>query len=149
MDFSLTKNAKILLSEIILYRNEKGICDSKHWQKRFSELSNSEDSILRSAFNELQQSNMINVMWADNYPYFMTVLSNGISYYEKMKEDTKTNSSLKCLVLRLLIEGKYIQTEKPIIEKELKNNRKYKKWLNDIKIMADGLPKKTPFKKGI
>lgn len=86
----LTKRAEELLAEILEHRNQNGICDSSYWEKRFSSLRTADDAIIRSLFKELKDAEMISVMWADNYPYYMSVLANGVSYFEEINREDNT-----------------------------------------------------------
>jgi len=90
----LSVKAEELLKEILEHRDDKGNCDSGYWKKRFELLSVAEDVILRSLFKELIETEMIFAKWADNYPYIIFVLANGISYFEEkeMNKLEKSNS---------------------------------------------------------
>lgn len=81
----ITKKAEELLKEILEHRNENGICDSQYWKDRFESLPLTEDAILRSLFKELKEADMISIRWADNYPYIIQLLANGISYFDEKK----------------------------------------------------------------
>lgn len=82
----LTSNAEKLLAEILKNRDEKGNCNSDYWKQRFECIDNfAEENILRTTFGELSESNMITVDWADNYPYFLLVNNEGISYQQMKK----------------------------------------------------------------
>lgn len=83
----LTKRAEELLSEILVHRDENGNCESAYWKDKFDNLSASEDVVIRGLFKELKEAAMISVQWADNFPYYMAVLANGISYFEEIKRD--------------------------------------------------------------
>ena len=98
----LTRRAENLLKEIMDHRNEKGVCDTLYWKEQFNSLSVSEDTMLRSLFKELEDANMIAVKWADNYPYIILLLGNGIAYFEEKEslddEKTKHGVILCCLM---------------------------------------------------
>lgn len=79
----LTKRAEDLLKEILDHRDDKGNCDSNYWKERFNSLSSADDAIVRSLFKELKEKDMIATHWADNYPYLILVLGNGLSYFEE------------------------------------------------------------------
>ena len=87
MEFvSLTPNAEKLLKEIMDNRLDNGNCDTNYWSERFEGLSFAEDSSLRSTFKELSDAEMIATRWADNVPYVLTILNNGLSYFDIKKE---------------------------------------------------------------
>ena len=79
----LTRKAENLLKEIMEHKNETGLCNTDYWKEQFDSISVSEDAILRSLFKELEEANMISVKWADNYPYIILLLGNGIAYFEE------------------------------------------------------------------
>ena len=92
---SLTPNAEKLLKEILDNRLDNGNCDTDYWAKRFEGLSFAEDSQLRSTFKELSDSEMIATRWADNIPFILTVLNNGLSYFDIKKENEKKEKKEK------------------------------------------------------
>lgn len=90
MEFKeLTPNAENLLKEIMDNRLENGSSDPKYWEKRFESLSFADDGQLRSTFKELSDAEMIETHWADNIPYMITVLNNGVSYFDIKKTKEK------------------------------------------------------------
>ncbi len=96
MEFvSLTPNAEKLLKEIMDNRLDNGNCDTNYWSERFEGLSFAEDSSLRSTFKELSDAEMIATRWADNVPYVLTVLNNGLSYFDIKKENEKKEKKEK------------------------------------------------------
>lgn len=72
--------------------------DGKYWSERFENLSCQDDALLRSAFKDLKDREMISCQWADNAPYLLRVLIKGDSYFElkdewekeKQRESRKT-----------------------------------------------------------
>ncbi|MCR5803731.1 MAG: toll/interleukin-1 receptor domain-containing protein [Clostridia bacterium] len=78
----LSNNCEKLLREILDNRNPDGSCDLSHWEERFDALNISEDIELRSQFGKLKERGMIFVKWADNIPYLLSVLEDGLSYFE-------------------------------------------------------------------
>jgi hypothetical protein len=82
---NITKKAEELLKEILEHRNENGICDSQYWKDRFEFLSADEDAILCSSFKKLKEANMISISWADDYPYIIRLLADGLAYFEEKK----------------------------------------------------------------
>ena len=91
MQFALlSPNAEELLQEILDNRLEDGSCNTDYWAERFENLSFAEESQLRSTFKELSDAEMISTTWADNIPYMLTVLNNGVSYFDiKRKVEEK------------------------------------------------------------
>lgn len=83
---TLSKRAEDLLAEILLHRDSQGNCDVQFWKTRFKLLENAEEVVLRSHFKELIETEMITVGWADNVPYYMFILGNGIAYFEEKRE---------------------------------------------------------------
>ena len=79
---SLSPSAEKLLQEILDNRLENGNCDTDYWAERFENLSFAEESQLRSTFKELSNAEMISTTWADDIPYMLTVLNNGVSYFD-------------------------------------------------------------------
>ena len=91
----LTKRAEELLKEILEHRFSNGNCDTEYWKERFESLSVADDALLRSLFKELKEAGMISISWADNYPYILLLLGNGISYFDEkqMSEDYPSPNS--------------------------------------------------------
>ena len=91
----LTKRAEDLLKEILEHRLSNGNCDTEYWRERFESLSVADDALLRSLFKELREADMISTSWADNYPYILLLLGNGISYFDEkhMSEDNLSSNT--------------------------------------------------------
>ena len=91
----LTKRAEELLKEILEHRLSNGNCDTEYWKERFESLSVADDALLRSLFKELKEAGMISTSWADDYPYILLLLGNGISYFDEkqMSEDYPSPNS--------------------------------------------------------
>lgn len=91
----LTMRAEDLLKEILEHRLSNGNCDTEYWRERFESLSVADDALLRSLFKELKEADMISTSWADNYPYILLLLGNGISYFDEkhMSEDNLSSNS--------------------------------------------------------
>ena len=83
---SLSKSGEVLLQEILEHRDDRGVCDSNYWGQRFEQLTPEDDATMRSTFKELIEADMISVMWADDYPYYLEVLANGVSHLEKRQD---------------------------------------------------------------
>lgn len=77
----LPQNSKQLLDEIISADNPADML-----AKRFDGLTNSEDAELRSIIRELREEGFINVQWADNVPYFVTINNSARTYNERLQE---------------------------------------------------------------
>lgn len=74
----LSRNSKQLLDEIMAADNPADML-----AKRFDGLTNSEDAELRSIIRE---EGFINVQWADNVPYFVTINNSARTYNERLQE---------------------------------------------------------------
>lgn len=91
----LSKKSEELLQEILDHRLDSGMGDTEYWEKRLKSVSSAEEIIIRSQFKELKEAEMISVYWADNYPCFLSLLSNGIFYFEEknnIEDGLKSNS---------------------------------------------------------
>lgn len=77
----LSRNSKQLLDEIMAADNPADML-----AKRFDGLTNSEDAELRSIIRELREEGFINVQWADNVPYFVTINNSARTYNERLQE---------------------------------------------------------------
>ena len=80
----LPRNSKQLLDEIIAADNPADML-----AKRFDGLTNSEDVELRSIIRELREEGFINVRWADNVPYFVTINNSARTYNERLRSKCK------------------------------------------------------------
>lgn len=89
----LSKKAEELLKEILEHRLDNGNCDVSYWKERFVNLTYSDDMILRSLFKELTEHGMISVGWADDYPFILTVLGNGMFYFDEIIRDSESPHS--------------------------------------------------------
>lgn len=76
----LPRNSKQLLDEIIAADNPADML-----AKRFDGLTNSEDAELRSIIRELREEGFINVRWANNVPYFVTINNSARTYNERLQ----------------------------------------------------------------
>lgn len=77
----LPQNSKHLLDEIIAADNPTDML-----AKRFDGLTNSEAAELRSIIHELCEEGFINIQWADNVPYFVTINNSAHTYNERLQE---------------------------------------------------------------
>lgn len=83
----LPKNSKQLLDEIIAADNPVDML-----VKRFGVLTNGEAAELRSMVRELCKERLINVQWADNVPYFVTISNLARTYNERIQEHESKKS---------------------------------------------------------
>ena len=77
--------------ERLLREIKTQLSDREYWSKRFENLSRQDDSLLRSAFKDLKDREMVSCQWADNAPYLLCVLIKGDSYFELKDEWEKEN----------------------------------------------------------
>lgn len=82
MDFKkLPSNSEKLLREIVCADNPVQVLCA-----RFENASRKEDTELRGIIRELRQEGYIDVMWADNVPYFVTINNSARVYEEQLTE---------------------------------------------------------------
>lgn len=96
---ALTPNAEKLLQEILAHRDNA----TDYWRERFDHLSGDEDMRIRSLFRELKEAELIDTMWADNFPYQIAITDNGYTYTERKKADTKEKKKLSRREWRIAI----------------------------------------------
>jgi hypothetical protein len=77
----LPSNTHKLLREIIDTENPVAIL-----QEKFGCCSQKEDDELRGMLHELQENGFINVLWADDAPYYMTLNNSARTYEEQLAE---------------------------------------------------------------
>lgn len=129
----LSKEAYQVLQEII--ENED---TPDYWEKRCTNLTKREDSILRGCFSELKRGDMISVRWADGYPYFIQVNKDGYLYDDYVKEQKRASMSQFEIELADILErGENIKKRKngdmtsgSAFEAELR----IQEWFNDVEI---------------
>lgn len=85
---TISKEAEKLLFEILNHESE-----SDYWSKQFENADHKEDIILRGCFKELKDVGFIDVKWANNIPYIITVLSSGYLYQLRKDEQMKTEEA--------------------------------------------------------
>lgn len=78
----VSKEAEDLLMEILEHEHE-----GDYWKNHFDKLSDCDDIVLRGCFKELRESGLINVEYADNYPYWITILKDGYLYEKHLEEE--------------------------------------------------------------
>ena len=89
---TLTPNAEKLLQEILDNRLQSGNCSTDYWKKRFEGLGFMEDSLLRSTFKELSDTEMIAVFWAGNVPCEMVEFR--ADHYAEIEDEAVMRSAL-------------------------------------------------------
>lgn len=134
IDFiDISKEATDLLFEIVEHEEE-----ANYWKSRFQNMSNREDTILRGCFKELRENNLVNVLWADNYPYNIAILKDGYLFEEKTRKEIEANlSTFEKGLKGLLQRTKSIKS--PINAASIGTNiDEYNKpsnvWINDFEI---------------
>ena len=82
MEFKkLPLNSKKLLDELLQADNPtEMLC------KRFENLTYKEDEVLRGIIKELRENGYINVSWANNVPYHVTINNSARTYNEMLAE---------------------------------------------------------------
>lgn len=89
----LSPDGEKLLQEILALQAGKEKNDD-HWNARFDSLSCAEDDLLRSVFKELRENGYINVQWAGDIPYYLSVTVDGKNYFENKKKAKKEAARL-------------------------------------------------------
>lgn len=89
MEFiKLPGNSYKLLTELVNSNNPSQLlCE------RFENASSSENEILRGILRELIQYGYINIKWADNKPYIVTINNSARTYDERLQEYEKNTRS--------------------------------------------------------
>lgn len=132
----VSKEAEDILMEILEHEH-----DSDYWKNRFDELSSRDDIILRGCFKELREGGLINVEYADNYPYLITILKNGYLYEKYLEEEKDAGlTPFERELNELLQRAKNIKA--PINAAPLGTNiNEYNKpseiWMNDVQIFYE------------
>jgi len=118
----ISSEAKSLLQEIL--DHEK---DSDYWKKRFEIVDHREDSILRGCFSELSDNKCIKVLWADNYPFIITVMKEGYLLIDN------PNKTMNLELNDLLVRSREIKSMQPNQNKRIVLNE----WLDSVEIFCD------------
>ncbi len=145
---NISKEATDLLLEII--EHEKA---PDYWSKRFEGLNHREDTILRGCFSELINHNMINVLWADNCPYAITILKDGYLLEEQIrKTNEESMNPFEKGIRDLLNRTKTIKS--PINAASIgtsiaEYNKPSNIWINDFEIFYNKHLKDHPLSKRI
>lgn len=74
----LTSQTQKILNDIFEHQD-----DSSYWEECFNSFDSKEDAITRSCFEELRQVGFIDVRWADNYPYHISILGPAYIYHDE------------------------------------------------------------------
>ena len=151
---ALTTYAEQILREIIEHKDEKGNYDSDYWKQRFEGLTRNEDALVRSCFKELREADFVNVTWADNHPYYITVTSKGLFYYDNLiasdqqREEYVDPFSAEELISTAndILRTEYQKPVPGLIVPDYVSGEKYNKWINDLRVFHSTLPSDCPLK---
>lgn len=89
MGFSkLPSNSEQLLSELLRSTNP-----TDYLAGRFQNISNSEDDELRGIIRELKDEGYIDVQWANNLPYYVTLNNSARTYNERLADYERTHNN--------------------------------------------------------
>lgn len=86
----LPSNSEQLLRELLESPNP-----TEYLSGRFHNISNSEDDELRGIIRELKNEGYIDVFWADNLPFHVTLNNSARTYHERLAEYEKSNIPTK------------------------------------------------------
>lgn len=76
----MTMNDWQLLKEIKKVKKFDDDKQNNYWHDRFNSLDIEQDTNLRGKFESLEQGGYIDVFWADNIPYYLTLTEKGKSF---------------------------------------------------------------------
>lgn len=85
----LTYQGEELLKEILEVNEYDCDRQEEYWHNKFSELTDNEDTRLRSVFSELEYNELLKIMWADDIPYIIDVNNYGYTYLERKQNILK------------------------------------------------------------
>jgi hypothetical protein len=145
---NISEEATSLLVEILEHEKE-----SNYWPERFKGMERREDTILRGCFGELKDNKLINVVWADNLPYQISILKDGYIIGEDAQKEMLESLSPFEKSLHLLI--KRTKTIKSPINAASINvsiseyNKPSNVWINDFEIFYNKYLKDHPLAKRI
>ena len=128
----VSPEAEAILHEII--ECEK---DSDHWRKRFEDLSIRDDAILRGCFKELKDAGLINVQFADNYPYRIIILKDGYLYEEHFDDCSPFEKQLRELLKRADEIDSVSNTSGNEDINAHSHTQAEEEWMNDVQIFKD------------
>jgi len=104
----LSPNAEKLLQDILQHRDNA----TEYWKTRFDSLSSEEDAGIRSLFDELEDSGMIDPQWADDFPYGIIIKDRGLTYSARKKAYIKEKNKLSrrewCIAIVAAVFGAVI-----------------------------------------
>ena len=86
-----------LLKKIKMQDKKSSDDKLKFWTREFKS-QQSDDTLLRNRFKELQREGMINVFWADDLPEYITLTEKGVSYCFLKEKAIKILPFLKLLM---------------------------------------------------
>lgn len=100
----LTPKAESVLKDILEHKKPNGYYDADYWAPFFNE-SCPDKELIRSCFKELKDNGMIETQWADNRPFYITVTSLGLSFFEikEAKEKEKKKEKRRSLWRDILL----------------------------------------------
>ena len=129
----VSKEAEDVLVEILEHEH-----DGDYWKIRFDNLSNRDDIVLRGCFKELRESGLIDTKYADNYPYWITILKDGYLYEKHLEEEkeailTPFERELNELLKRAKNIKSPINTSLSDTSRD-EYNKSSKVWMNDVQI---------------
>ena len=109
MDFErLSTNSEKLLLDLIRSDNPvQLICT------RLKEVSQQEYNEIRGILRELREKGYINLQWASNVPYYLTLNNSAMTYIKKLDEQNQNNSSNK---MKSIIFISHRSTDKAIAD---------------------------------
>lgn len=85
----LPSNSEQLLRELLESSNP-----TEYLAGRFKNALDNEDGELRGIIRELKSEGYIDVIWADNLPYHVTLNNSARTYHERLAEYEKTNAPI-------------------------------------------------------
>ncbi|MCM1439551.1 MAG: toll/interleukin-1 receptor domain-containing protein [Roseburia sp.] len=132
----VSKEAEDVLMEILEHEHE-----GDYWKIRFDKLSDRDDIVLRGCFKELRESGLINVEYADNYPYWITILKDGYLYEKHLEEEKKAEMTpFERELNELLKRAKKIKAPINMAPSNMSRdeyNKPSEIWMNDVQIFYD------------
>ena len=123
---SISPEAEKVLFEIIDHET-----DDEYWKNRFEGISVREDVILRGCFKELRDNELVDVRYADNYPYSISILKDGYLYEQHRLEAL---SPIEKNLQKLIKKAEEIKDSGDETEKKKQITEE---WMNDVQIFLD------------
>lgn len=114
MGFSrLPSNSEQLLVELVRAENPTQVL-----LNRFGQASQKEDDELRSILRELRQYGYLDIKWADNVPYFVTLNNSARTYNEELTkfESRNTAQTIRAEKVNPMIFISHRSTDKAIAD---------------------------------